>query len=290
MINLFFIFSIFLEGQVFFNDTIPLTGYPVKIVELDTVLMPFDSFTVKTDKKGKFEFKNKKEKGIYIVKTIYKGITYRTDPIIGDNSSIKLSVYDTTSDASHLFIEKAHIAFLPFDEMFEVAEVYTFLNARNKTIKKILKISLPVNYSHLLSPGGILPFEMKVKDNYLIYDKGFPPGRKTISILYHIPKLPENKIEKIFDSPLNEFMIMIPENLDIKGLKNFEVSTQGTPQGNFKVYSLKKIKPGEKLNFYIVSLKGKINWGEFVAPFFILVLFILFIIFVRKKWEKKKVI
>ncbi len=284
IISLFF--SIILKGEIFLKDSIPLKVYRVTVYELDSSLTVIDSFSTLTDSEGKFLFKNDK-KGIYVIKVNYQGIRYRTDPLLENKDKIRLSVYDTVTNYEKMILQRAHIAFVPSPGLIQVIEVYNFFNTDNKTVKKEFKIPISPNASHIFSPQGVLPFELKLAENSFIYKEGFKPGLKTISLLYHIP-FDKIKFEGKIPFTTNEFLVMIPKEFELKTKRSFEKEDLHTPQGNFYVYSFKNIKSDEILSFEIKVKKGKIL-KDFIPPLFLLILFLIFLFIIRKKWKKREV-
>ncbi|MEO0280265.1 MAG: hypothetical protein ABIN21_05270 [candidate division WOR-3 bacterium] len=281
-------FSIILKGELLLKDSIPLKDYKVTFYELDSTLSLIDSSFTKTDHEGKFLFKNDK-KGIYIVKVNYQNVRYRTDPILKDDDKIRLSVYDTVSNYEQMVLQRAHIAFIPSPGLIQVIEVYNFFNAHNKTVKREFRIPLPHNATHIFSPQGVLPFEFKLIENSFIYKEGFKPGLKTISLLYHLT-FDKIKFERKIPFITNEFLVMLPKELELKTKINFEKENLQTPQGNFSVYSFKNLKANEILSFEIKVKKDE-GLKNFILPFLLLILFLIFLLFIfRRKWKKKEVI
>jgi len=282
-----FIFSLTLKGTLLYRDSIPMKNYDIRVIELDSTLVPIDSSTVKTDSKGKFTFKTDK-RGIFILTANYKGARFRTDPMFEDNENISFSVYDTTSQSDHLFIQRAHIAFIPSQGIIQVIEVYNFLNALKKMILKEFKIELPPNSSHLFSTQGILPFEAKMDSNVFLYNRGFTPGTKTISLLYHIPS--QNiKYERKISFLINELLIMTPPELVVSSDRKLVKSKMNTPQGAYDVYTITNLRPGDILKFEVKKAGGS-KLKEVIPPLILIAGFLIFIILLRRKWKKREVI
>ncbi|GEM_PF-3968644 len=281
------LFLLTLKGTLFYRDSIPMKNYSIRVIELDSTLVPIDSSLIKTDSKGKFTFKTDK-RGIFILTANYKGMRFRTDPLFEDNENISLSVYDTTSQSDHLFIQRAHIAFIPSQGITQVIEVYNFLNALKKMITKEFKIELPPNFSHLFSTQGILPFEAKMDSNAFIYNRGFTPGTKTISLLYHLP-VQNIKYERKIPFLINELLIMTPPEFIVKSDKKFIKSKMNTPQGIYDVYTITNLRPGDVLKFEVKKAGGS-KLKEVIPPLILIAGFLIFIILLRRKWKKREVI
>jgi len=284
---LVFIFSLILKGTLLYKDSIPIKNYSIQVIELDSLLIPTDSNIIKTDDKGKFIFK-KDKKGIFILTANYKGTRFRTEPIFEDNENILLSVYDTTSQSDHLFIQRSHIAFILSGEMTQVIEVYNFFNALKKIILKEFKIELPPNFSHLLSTQDILPFEARIDSNAFIYERGFLPGTKTLSLLYHLPT--QNiKYERKISFLLKELLIMTPPEMSLTSNKKLVKSKINTPQGTYYVYTINNLRPGDVLKFEVKKI-GESKLKEVIPPLILIAVFLIFLILLRGKWKKREVI
>ncbi|MEN3044157.1 MAG: hypothetical protein ABDH37_02925 [Candidatus Hydrothermales bacterium] len=281
------IFSLTFKGQILLKDSIPLKNYTFTLVELDSNLTPVDSLKLKTDPNGKFVVETDK-KGIYLLKTNFQGISYRTDPLFENVENIKLSVYDTTSKSDKIVLNRAHIAFVLMQGIIQVVEVYNFFNTSDKLVKKTFELNMPDKATHILSLQGILPFELKIKGDTFLYTDGFKPGLKTISILYHIP-LGKVKYERKMPTPVNELLVMMPPEIELKTKSQFEKTNINTTQGNFLLYSFKNLKSGDFFSFEI-KLKEARKFKEFIPPLIFIVLLIIFLALIRKRWLKREVV
>ncbi len=282
-----FLFSLTLKGTLFYKDSIPLKNYKIEVIELDSTLAPLDSSIIETDDKGKFLFKGEK-RGIFILKVRYKEATFRTDPLFEDMENISLSVYDTTKNSEHLFIARAHIAFVPSDGIIQVMEVYNFLNPFKKMVMKEFKLKLPENSSHIFSTQGVLPFETKIDSFNFIYERGFTPGTKTLSLVYHIPNQ-KVKYERKINFITNELLIMMPKEFNFKSNREFTKEEIDTPGGIYDVYIIKGLKKGEILKFELKK-KGGLIFKEMIPPLILISGLIIFIILLRRRWRKGEVI
>ncbi|MEN3045720.1 MAG: hypothetical protein ABDH49_01845 [Candidatus Hydrothermales bacterium] len=281
------IFTLTFRGQILLKDSIPLKNYPYTLVELDSNLSPIDSLRFKTDQNGKFNVDTKKN-GIYFIKTNFQGIDYRTDPLFEDNENINLSVYDTISKSDKVIINRAHIAFVLMSNIIQAIEVYNFFNTSRKFVKKTFKLNMPRKATHILSLQGVLPFELKIKGDTFIYTNGFTPGLKTISLLYHLP-LEKIKFERKNPLAINEFLVMTPPEIDLRTRKNFEKTNINTTQGNLFVYTFKNLKAEEIFSFEIKPKEEK-KLKEFILPFIFIVLLVIFLLLIRKRWLKKEIV
>jgi mono/diheme cytochrome c family protein len=158
-------------------------GLKVTLEGYDGVL-PTPTFTVSTDTQadGSFRFADVPVVAgrVFMASVKYENLTFNSDPVHstdiqpGVDVPLKLSIYDTSTDASTLTAQRMHI-FLDFPStgVLQVAELYIVNNPTDKVIVGATQDAAVLTYD---LPDGVTNLEFQdsvLGERYLKTEKGF---------------------------------------------------------------------------------------------------------------------
>lgn len=179
---------------------------------------------------------------------------------------IPLTVYDTTTDASGLVIDQAHVL-LDYSKQgsVQVVEFLVVSNPGNKAVVAaekdgaVLNVPLPAGYSNLVFEQGSIgaPY-LQTKDGFADVTP-VTPGSGQYQLVFAVdlplssPGLfggPSLKVAQLMSVKVNKLSVLVPEGISIsdKGFTKGDLQDMGNG-GKFQVYSSAPLEAGQTLSF-----------------------------------------
>ncbi len=209
------------------------------------------------------------ESRAYMASVDYQGTTFNSDVFHSTDQpgatsvQLPISIYETTTDASKLRVDRMHVFFDFSDPQFvQVAELFVLNNTGTQVIvspsttKGVVDYQLPQGATNLQFQDGSLGARYLQTDNGFSDTQSVTPGSGTqILFAYELPYQRKMDISVPIPLPVNSVVVMVPEggmNLDssqVQSMGNSEVQGQ-----MIDFYSATSLAAGSTLD---LSLSGK---------------------------------
>ena len=249
-------------------------------MDLEVTLHAFDhiteilSNTVKISDDGSFRFEDIEmpESRIFMVTVDYSESTYNSDLGIVeaavDSIDLPLLIFDTTTDASLLAIDRLHIFIEPATPgMIQVTELYLISNPTDRVVVAA-ETGEPVLYYTLPEGATNLQFQTEsAVSRFVETAEGFgdtvgvPPGSGQYQVMYayNLPYERELDIEKPHNLPVNAVTILMPDmGLRVKSDQLVDSGPRDIQGETFFVYTGNRLEAGQPLS---VALSGSMSDG-----------------------------
>ena len=230
------------------------------------------------DADGKFVFHNVPydPQRIFFVTAEYAKVLYgsRTATALPDHPSLNLplTIYETTTDPSHVRVERLHVFVSPqTDQAIQVVEMYIITNEGDRTLvsadpeKPVLTFDLPAGAVHLQFQNGslggryvqtahgfgdMLPVYPQVTTQE-VFAYTLPFEGKEMSIAHPVPL------------PVAAAVLMAPEGqLTLSGQGLTDGGVQKDETGNtFRIYNVAALNAGDTLAFTVRRVGNGLSLG-----------------------------
>jgi len=221
--------------------------------------------TLGPDEKFTFEPVEMLPQRAFLVTTEYNGNTYGSDIGVarGGETSLGLPVliYDTTTDASVLRVDRLHLFFEFTDpQRLRVIELYIMSNPGDKALvaeaegQPVVRFILPEGATNLEFQDGALG------DRYIQTEDGFAdtvnvrPGMESYEVVfaYEMPYNRKLDLVKPVNLPVDAVVILIPEDgIKIKGESLVDEGTRDMQGTLYHLYNGGSLKTGDTLSLTI---------------------------------------
>jgi hypothetical protein len=224
----------------------------------------------------------------FAVMTTYDGVTYSSETVAADLTtlevSIKMPVYETTTDLATIQIAQMHILFETSPDGLETKELYIISNTGERTVKDVfdlgegkfaaLKFPLPEDADYIF-------FKPDDQDRFVKLDGGFAdtypvlPGGQASQIMtsYLIPYTGQRQYTYKAPVDVAQINFLLPDQAGIAlkgtGLIGPEPTTlqDGT---SYQVYSYSNLKAGQTLRLTLnggaaTSTRAERNSNNLIA-------------------------
>ncbi len=204
---------------------------------------------------------------VFMASTTYNNATYSSNVATIDPGTslvnLDISVYDTTTDASSLSVDRMHV-FFDFSKpgVVQVIELYLVTNPTNKTIvpakagDPVLTFKLPDNATNLQFQDGSLG------DRYVQIPGGFGdtsavnPGSGQHQVLFGFDLPYTNKLDLVqpVTIPVTAVVVLLPEDgVTIKSDALTDAGTRDVQGTSYHMYNGNKIDPGGALSLTLTG-------------------------------------
>jgi len=215
---------------------------------------------------------------VFRVSVDYADTTYESEAIVskvGQSAyDLPIILYDTTTDASALVADQAHILLdYTKPDVIQVIEFYIISNPGVKTViaaqkgESIVKVSLPKGYANLQFQDG------QLGGRYLQTSNGFgdtasvAPGKEQYQLVFAFDLPYSANFEFTQPFPLNASAVsfLVSEGVKAEGqnLTDGGVKDMGNGGVKYQLYTAGSIKTGESLK---VTVSGKPGQTTSAAP------------------------
>lgn len=195
----------------------------------------------------------------------YQGVTYGSDVATVDagqsSFNLPITVYDTTSDASALNIERLHVFFDQVDpQTMRVAELVIMSNSGDKTIvpsapgKPIVDFPLPAGYKNLQFQDGELGGRYVKTDNGFGDTTNIYPGQGSYQVLlaYDMPYNGKLQLSQTLPLTADAVVILVPEqSFKIKGANLTAAGTRDVQGTQYQMYNMSGLQAGQQLDLTV---------------------------------------
>lgn len=247
------------EGSV-----VTLHAYNSSYTSTETV-----TTTLTTNGRFQFNISNKPTDWVYMVSMTYQDLEYSSN--IGSLSNhqtlnLPLTIYEPTSDASKIAIDRLHISLTPLGDNLQISELYTFSNngtavytgQSGEIDEGTIFINLPNNAQAptfergLGLDNGYFPAPDFFQQNGSWYDTvALRPGPNTLTLLvtYRLPAAESVTLSRTLPYPTNQVILALPDNgISFAAGGWQQQATQSTGGNNVILsYTHDGLKSGESL-------------------------------------------
>ncbi len=210
----------------------------------------------------------------FYVSVDYADTTYSSDPVVpqaGQSTyDLPITIYDTTTDASGLVMDQAHILLdYSKQDVIQVVEYYIISNPGTKTIiaknkgDSVVTVSLPKGYTNLQLQDG------QLGDRYLHTADGFAdtspvvPSQQQYQLVFAFDLPFNSNFEFTQPFPLNVSAVtfLVSEGAKAEGqdLTAGSLKDMGNGGGKFQLYTAGSRKAGESLS---VTVSANSNMAD----------------------------
>jgi hypothetical protein len=246
--------------------TVTLSGYD-SMTEAVTL-------TAETVDGGRFEFTGVEmpPERVFVATVEYDGGTYSSDVIHPSSqdllNDLQVMVYDSTTDASELVVERMHVFFdFNVPGVIQVVELFLISNPSQDLVVPAEEGQAVVTYE--LPEGATnLQFEQGAfGERYIQTEKGFgdtqpvPPGTAQHQVLfaYELPYERSLDLSLPLPLPVNEAVVMVPQvGVKAQGGRLQDAGPRDVQGMAFQVYSAGSLPADQPLQ---VSLSGRPSGG-----------------------------
>ncbi len=200
----------------------------------------------------------------------YDGSNYGSDigTVVTDTVALNLpiTVYQTTTDASILSVDRLHL-FFDFSNpgSLQIIELYIISNMSNKTVvaaeqgQPTVSFKLPDGAANLEFQDGALG------DRYIKTSDGFgdtssvPPGSGNYQVLFAFDMPYENKLDLVqpVSLPINAVVVLAPEGIvNINGDNLQDAGSRDVQGTMYHMFNGDGLSPGEDLRLTISGSSG----------------------------------
>lgn len=264
----------------------PLVGQAV-VVQSFNGTVPSAQQSAITDSQGNFELEGVElpaDRSV-VASVDYRGVTYSSELKQGPSSSgsisLPVSVYDTTTDASFLSMDREHIFVesVPDQGILRVGVLAIFSNPEQKTVVAsqtgggILVFDLPAGARDLQFEDGALG------GRYLSTASGFAdtqaviPGSGSHQVLYSFDLPAARKVTLNFPVryPLAGEVIVVPQTLRVQSDQVVDSGARQIQGGTYELYAGGALSPGQVLNLTVLDeSQSVIRFGSPAAAFILI--------------------
>ncbi len=213
---------------------------------------------------------------VLIASTSYNNTTYSSNVATINpgttTAELDINVYDTTTDASSLSVDRMHV-FFDFGSpgVVQVVELYLITNPTNKTVvpdkpgNAVLSFKLPDGASNLQLQDGTLG------DRYVTIPGGFGdtspviPGASQHQVLFgfNMPYTDKLELKQPVSLPVAAVVVLLPEDgVKLKSDALTDAGSRDVQGTTYQLYNGTKIDPGGSLD---LTLTGNPSAGA-VSP------------------------
>lgn len=206
----------------------------------------------------------------FLVTVEYGGTTYGSDIAVAQPDSslpdLPVAIYDTTTDASMLSVDRLHLFFEFADEdTLRVIELYILSNPTNMTVVPVeegqptIKFVLPEGASNLEIQDGV------IGERFVLTADGFGDtvpirpgmGRYELLFAYEMPYNRKLELVQPMSLPVNAVVVMAPENgVDIEGEGLADAGTRDVQGAPYRLYNMGGISSGSDLR---LTISGRVT-------------------------------
>ena len=252
-------------------------GLAVNIHAFDQMTLVYTATTqLKADGTYRFDSVQVKKDWVFLATVDYSGVVYGSEMTTagqdGETIEMPIQVYQTTSDASALSIDRLHFFFEFLDQnTVRVVELYVISNPGDKTIvasapgEPVLKFTLPVGAANLQFQDG------ELGGRYIKTDSGFgdtasiQPGAGNYQLLFSYEMPYQRKLDLVRPVTMNTqaVVVLAPEgSVKVNGEGLQDGGTRDVQGVQYHLYNGSSLQAGGEVR---MAISGS-PVGEDAAP------------------------
>lgn len=218
--------------------------------------------TVAADARGEFRFDQiESVPGRLFFTTVeYQGVLFRSElahvPPDASPLQLPLTIYETSSDASGLTVERLHVLIdFPAEDLIRVLELWVLANPSDRVIISPLSIPLPPGAVNLIFEQGELGGRFELTEQGFLDREPIAPGSGIDQLAFAFDLPAASRFEQRVEQPVQAVTVLVPaEGARVSGLQDRGVQDLGgLPMRN---YIGGPLDPGELLSFRVSGAVG----------------------------------
>jgi mono/diheme cytochrome c family protein len=244
-------------------------GLPVTLHSFDGQNL-LGTFTTTLGADSSFQFANIPFTGSrqFIATTVYNDVTYASQAGTFDLSSSTLSmtlpIYETTSDASVLAVDQAHVI-MQFNSPNQVTlnQIFVFSNHGNKTYSATgsnpLSFNLPAGATNVTVQNAEQDKTFFISGNTLSVLWSIPPGQGSSQVLYSfdLPYTDKLDIEQKMSYPVSNVDVLVLDlGVQVTGNGIQNLGVQNFQGQSFQNFSAGALAAGQTLGLLVAGKAG----------------------------------
>jgi mono/diheme cytochrome c family protein len=252
-------------------------GLAVNIHAFDQMTLVYTATTqLKDDGTYRFDSVQVKKGWSFLATVDYSGIVYGSELTTaaedGETIEMPIQVYDTTSDATALSVDRLHFFFEFLDQnTVRVVELYVISNPGKKTIvasapgEPVLKFTLPAGATNLQFQDGQLGGRYVKTDNGFGDTASIQPGAGNYQLLFSYEMPYQRKLDLVRPVTMNTqaVVVLAPEgSVKIKGDGLQDGGTRDVQGVQYHLYNGGSVQAGSEIRLAITGSPA----GEAATP------------------------
>jgi len=218
--------------------------------------------SVAADAQGEFRFDpiESAPGRLFFTTVEYQGVLFRSElahlPADADLLQLPLTIYETTSDAGALAVERLHVLIdFPAEDLIRVLELWVLANPSDRVIVSPLSIPLPPGAVNLTFEQGELGERFELTELGFLDREPIPPGSGIDQLAFAFDLPAAARFEQQVQQPVQAVTVLVPaEGARVSGLEDRGVQDLGgLPMRN---YTGGPLDPGEVLSFRVSGAVG----------------------------------
>ena len=218
--------------------------------------------TVAADRQGGYRFDEVEALPgrLFFTTVEYQGVIFRSElahlPADADLLQLPLTIYETTSDAGALAVERLHVLIdFPAEDLIRVLELWVLANPSDRVIVSPLSIPLPPGAVNLTFEQGELGERFELTELGFLDREPIPPGSGIDQLAFAFDLPAAARFEQQVQQPVQAVTVLVPaEGARVSGLEDRGVQDLGgLPMRN---YIGGPLDPGEVLSFRVSGAVG----------------------------------
>ena len=185
-----------------------------------------DEFSIKTDSKGQYVFKNLNWDRAYVISLMFKGVEYGTGKMIfspeQSTRTLDLPVFDTSTDDSLIILDSSHVIIQIYENRASVAELSVFRNGSNSVFigsnditdekRETLTFNIPKNADAIQFHHGLSEETAIINTGELISTQSVQPGISRVIFSYEVPITRKTQLNKKINYLTNSQLVLVSDN------------------------------------------------------------------------------
>jgi mono/diheme cytochrome c family protein/cbb3-type cytochrome oxidase subunit 3 len=219
---------------------------------------------------GTYRFENVEflPERVFVVTADYGGATYGTDVAIVEPGTteliLPLSIYDTTTEASLLTVDRLHVFFdFSRPDVVQVVELFVISNPTNKTLvaveegQGVVEFTLPAGATNVQFQDGELGGRYVPTENGFADTAPVRPGQGQYQVMYAFDMPYDRKVDisQAFTMPVDAMIVMTPaEGVRLRSDFLQDSGVRDVQGEAFQMYTGSSLPAGEPLTFTLSGL------------------------------------
>jgi LPXTG-motif cell wall-anchored protein len=243
-------------------------GVAVNIHAFDQMTLVYTATTqLKADGTYRFDSVQVKKDWAFLATIDYSGVVYSSQLTTakqdGETIEMPIQVYETTSDASALLVDRLHFFFEFLDQnTVRVVELYVISNPGNKTVvasapgQPVLTFTLPAGAANLQFQEGELGGRFIKTDNGFGDTVSVQPGAGNYQLLFSYEMPYQRKLELARPLTMNTqaVVVLVPEgSVNVKGEGLQDGGTRDVQGVQYHLYNGSSMQPGSVVRLTITG-------------------------------------
>jgi mono/diheme cytochrome c family protein len=256
------------QGLVMNVSGAAIEGLAVNLHAFDQMTLVYTATTqLKADGTYRFDPVQVKKNWAFLATVDYSGVVYASQLTTaeqdGGTIELPIQVYETTTDASALSVDRLHFFFELLDQnTVRVVELYVISNPGDKTVvasapgQTVLTFTLPAGAANLQFQDGELGGRFVKTDNGFGDTASVQPGAGNYQLMFSYEMPYQGKLELARPVTMNTqaVVVLVPEgSMTVKGDGLQDGGTRDVQGTQYHLYNGGSMQPGSEIHLTVIG-------------------------------------